>query len=83
MDFEVSFYSLLVSFFLNQVWCGPGHLDVSSRQTDISSGEAADFLHQFRDVSVGREPQHYAEAGLGRHPQENDHNQVRRAKVKF
>lgn len=61
---------------LNQVWHRAGRLDVPLRRRDLSSGEAADLLHQLREVPVGGEHQPHEEAGLGRHTEENDHHQV-------
>lgn len=61
---------------LNQVRHRAGRLDVPVGRRDLSSGEAADLLHQLGEVPVGGEHQPHEEAGLGRHTEENDHHQV-------
>lgn len=61
------------------MWCGVGRLDVPFRRRDLCTGEAADLLHQLREVPVGGEHQPHEEAGLCQHTEENDHHQVQAA----
>lgn len=61
---------------LDQVRRSAGRLDVPFRWRALSSGEAANLLHQLREVPVGGEHQPHEEAGLSRHTEENDHHQV-------
>lgn len=75
--------SVLLVCFWTQVWRSAGRLDVSVKRRDLSSSEAADLLHQLREVSVGGEHQPHEEAGLGCHTEKDDHYQVDWAGLKL
>lgn len=61
------------------MWRGFGRLDVPPGGRDLSSGQAAGVFHQLGEVPVGGKHQSYEEAGLSRHPEEDDHHQVPQA----